>query len=519
MTDLRRNITFPGRNAPRPARSSIPALIGPDDLDFPAAADRLRRHGLCGRAGAGRASEPRREVAFAARPTWTLRPDLGRGAGAGHADRRLGLFDLDRAADDAGGRAGQRGAPDLARALRRGAAGRGPSSPPHRRDPELGRGRRRPDRRGAGRPVRLHPHPSGPAGAQQGRGLDHRRPVRLFGGGGADDAGHHLLAGDRFAALLQHGADHRVPVRDQVEPADRHSRRSGRIVGRLRGRAPVRRHLPDHADRDGGGGADRPVLGRLSHRRLAGRRAAGRPRPIPAAGAEPDGPGGRGGHGDHADPVRQLPVRRHHERRAAVPARRLLRHGRHQVRDGQEGDSASRIAGYCWCAAADSLPRDRRQFRADRRRAADPPPGRSGRRSGDQSLGYEGPAVFGTEVPGRQDDRAPAQPAGPDRAGRRPPVRRRRDVSEGQDHPRSARGPAPRLRCADGLAGQDEGLGRHPRPLQLRPVRQGRLDPAGTGGPAGRRGRFGPDADGDGPDRHSGRRRRRRLAGGIFAAQ
>ena len=64
-------------------------------------------------------------------------------------------------------------------------------------------------------------------------------------------------------------------------------------------------------------------------------------------------------HGHHADPVRLLAVRRHHQRRAAVAARRLLRARRHPVRDHQAA-SCSRprcpasSARCCWRPRAPS---------------------------------------------------------------------------------------------------------------------------------------------------------------------
>ena len=63
------------------------------------------------------------------------------------------------------------------------------------------------------------------------------------------------------------------------------------------------------------------------------------------------------GHDDH--PVRLLAVRRRHQRRAAVAARRLLRHGRHQVGDHQEGGAAGGVRRAssrpsCWRSAAPS---------------------------------------------------------------------------------------------------------------------------------------------------------------------
>ena len=57
----------------------------------------------------------------------------------------------------------------------------------------------------------------------------------------------------------------------------------------------------------------------------------------------------------------------------------------------------------------------------------------SGRCSGLQGRGHEGPVLVVAEVPGGEHERTPAQPAGSDGAGHRPPVRQRRPLSEGRD--------------------------------------------------------------------------------------
>ncbi len=48
-----------------------------------------------------------------------------------------------------------------------------------------------------------------------------------------------------FESLRFSGVDLRVPVRAQLEPADRDPRGSGRLIGRVRRRAAVRGHAAD----------------------------------------------------------------------------------------------------------------------------------------------------------------------------------------------------------------------------------------------------------------------------------
>ncbi len=121
---------------------------------------------------------------------------------------------------------------------------------------------------------------------QPGRGLGRLQPAVRRRGLDPDHRRHRVLGAVRIDPLLRSGADHRLPVRPRVEPADGAPRRSGRGRGQLRRGAAVRRHLDDHLHRDAGGRADRPAVGDLPVRiRLA--------------------PLSRHGQADHGDPGRR----------------------------------------------------------------------------------------------------------------------------------------------------------------------------------------------------------------------
>ena len=79
-------------------------------------------------------------------------------------------------------------------------------------------------------------------------------------------------------------------------------------------------------------------------------------------------------HGRHADPVRLVAVGRHHQRRAAVAARRFLRTRRHAIGDDQARRPARGVAGHRRRHPACRLARHRRDDdrRAGRRHCREP---------------------------------------------------------------------------------------------------------------------------------------------------
>ena len=181
----------------------------------------------------------------------------------------------------------------------------------------------------------------------------------------------------------------RFSLRPAVVAADRDARRPGRIVRRLRHRSAGRRHAAHHLHCHARCRADRPVCGdlhggiclaagarlRQAHSRNPRRRADRRSRllrgtlgcAVPARLGRADWPDrrfgigarrrSRHGHDDHS--LRVIALRRRHQCRAAVAARRFLCDGRHKVRDDQEGRAAggacrASCRPSCWAFRAPS---------------------------------------------------------------------------------------------------------------------------------------------------------------------